>query len=56
MLLDRDCPQVKLIDFGLSRKMLPGVETRDMIGTPEFVGECFQNKLNYNRRPQIANL
>ena len=39
MLLSRDCPQIKLIDFGLSRKILPGVEIRDMIGTPEFVGK-----------------
>ncbi|KAL3095516.1 hypothetical protein niasHS_004122 [Heterodera schachtii] len=28
---------VKLIDFGLSRKLLPGSCVREMIGTPEFV-------------------
>lgn len=39
MLLRRDSTQVKLIDFGLSRKILPGAKTRDMIGTPEFIGK-----------------
>lgn len=38
MLLHRSSTQVKLIDFGLSRKILPGAKVQDMIGTPEFVG------------------
>ncbi|MFH4983496.1 hypothetical protein AB6A40_010205 [Gnathostoma spinigerum] len=29
--------KVKLIDFGLSRRILPGAIVKDMIGTPEFV-------------------
>ena len=39
MLLDRRSQNVKLIDFGLSRYMKPGSELREMMGTPEFVGE-----------------
>ena len=34
------CPNshlLKLIDFGLSRKIKPGEEVREMLGTPEFV-------------------
>ena len=34
------CPNshlLKLIDFGLSRKIKPGEEIREMLGTPEFV-------------------
>ena len=38
MLLNRNSHEVKLIDFGLSRKLLNGKEIREMIGTPEFVG------------------
>lgn len=38
MLLRRGEPRIKLIDFGLSRKIPPGVLIKDMIGTPEFVG------------------
>ena len=37
MLLNNTCRTVKLIDFGLSRKILPGTEVREMLGTPEFV-------------------
>ena len=37
MLLNHHSRVVKLIDFGLSRKILPGVEVREMLGTPEFV-------------------
>lgn len=39
MLLKRGESRVKLIDFGLSRQILPGTICKDMIGTPEFVGE-----------------
>ena len=39
MLLNRNSQNIKLIDFGLSRKVAKGREIRDMIGTPEFVGE-----------------
>ncbi|GAB6019977.1 Death-associated protein kinase 1 [Chamberlinius hualienensis] len=37
MLLSHSCCHVKLIDFGLSRKIISGLEIREMIGTPEFV-------------------
>ena len=40
MLLRRGDTNVKLIDFGLSRKIPPGAIVKDMIGTPEFVGWC----------------
>ena len=30
-------PLLKLIDFGLSRKLNPKEEVREMLGTPEFV-------------------
>lgn len=38
MLQSKHGAQIKLIDFGLSRKILPGSKIKDMIGTPEFVG------------------
>lgn len=38
MLKKRDETQIKLVDFGLSRQIYPGVLVKDMIGTPEFVG------------------
>uniref|UniRef100_A0AC35G481 Protein kinase domain-containing protein n=1 Tax=Panagrolaimus sp. PS1159 TaxID=55785 RepID=A0AC35G481_9BILA len=37
MLLRRGEPRIKLIDFGLSRHIYPGIPVKDMIGTPEFV-------------------
>ncbi|GMT01781.1 hypothetical protein PENTCL1PPCAC_23955 [Pristionchus entomophagus] len=37
MLKQRGESQVKLIDFGLSRRIPPGATVKDMIGTPEFV-------------------
>ena len=37
MLLGDKSRIIKLIDFGLSRKILPGAEVREMLGTPEFV-------------------
>ncbi|CAD5209714.1 unnamed protein product [Bursaphelenchus xylophilus] len=37
MLRRRNEPQIKLIDFGLSRIIRPGEQVKDMIGTPEFV-------------------
>ncbi|GMT30636.1 hypothetical protein PFISCL1PPCAC_21933 [Pristionchus fissidentatus] len=37
MLKKRGEAQVKLIDFGLSRRIPPGAAIKDMIGTPEFV-------------------
>uniref|UniRef100_A0A1I7X9H6 Protein kinase domain-containing protein n=1 Tax=Heterorhabditis bacteriophora TaxID=37862 RepID=A0A1I7X9H6_HETBA len=37
MLKKRGDSQVKLIDFGLSRRILPGHTVKDMVGTPEFV-------------------
>lgn len=43
MLKKRGEAQVKLIDFGLSRRIPPGASVKDMIGTPEFVGESIDN-------------
>ncbi|XP_059080756.1 death-associated protein kinase 1-like isoform X2 [Tigriopus californicus] len=37
MLKTENSPLLKLIDFGLSRKIKPGEELREMLGTPEFV-------------------
>ena len=37
MLKDENGHKLKLIDFGLSRKIKPGEEVREMLGTPEFV-------------------
>ena len=37
MLKKKGDSQVKLIDFGLSRRILPGHPVKDMVGTPEFV-------------------
>ena len=37
MLKTANSPLLKLIDFGLSRKINPGTEVREMLGTPEFV-------------------
>ena len=37
MLKSPDSHHLKLIDFGLSRKIKPGEEVREMLGTPEFV-------------------
>ena len=42
MLLDHSCTRLKIIDFGLSRKFIAGIEVKEMLGTPEFVGECAQ--------------
>ncbi|CAI4229948.1 unnamed protein product [Auanema sp. JU1783] len=37
MLKKRGNSQIKLIDFGLSRRIPPGATVKDMVGTPEFV-------------------
>ena len=37
MLKSASSHSLKLIDFGLSRKIKPGEEVREMLGTPEFV-------------------
>ena len=39
MLKNDDSQHVKLIDFGLSRKLKDGEVVKEMLGTPEFVGE-----------------
>jgi len=36
MLVDDE--HLKIIDFGLARKLTDNVECREMLGTPEFVG------------------
>lgn len=38
MLLDRQDCLIKIIDFGISRKLKPGEKVMETYGTPEFVG------------------
>ena len=38
MLLDRKICLIKIIDFGISRKLKPGEKVMETYGTPEFVG------------------
>lgn len=40
LLLTSDYPdgEVKLCDFGISRLIEPGVEVREILGTPDYVG------------------
>lgn len=39
-----DC-DVKLCDFGISRYLSQGVDVREILGTPDYVGKC--NKCNF---------
>ena len=39
LLSSRDSTKIKLIDFGLSRKLKDGEVVKEMLGTPEFVGK-----------------
>lgn len=39
MLLDRQDCLIKIIDFGISRKLKPGEKVMETYGTPEFVGK-----------------
>ncbi len=39
MLLDRQNCLIKIIDFGISRKLKPGEKVMETYGTPEFVGK-----------------
>lgn len=41
MLLEKNKTQIKIIDFGISRKLRPNEPTKETFGTPEFVGKCF---------------
>lgn len=38
MLQSKETRKIKIIDFGISRKIDPKNDYKDMIGTPEFVG------------------
>lgn len=38
MLLNKNSTNIKLIDFGISRRIRNGDDVRAMLGTPEFVG------------------
>lgn len=40
MLLEKNKIQIKIIDFGISRKLRPNEPTKETFGTPEFVGKC----------------
>lgn len=37
-----DC-EVKLCDFGISRLITKGIEIREIVGTPDYVGEYVAN-------------
>lgn len=41
MLLTRDYPDTDIIlcDFGISRVIQDGIEVREILGTPDYVGE-----------------
>ncbi len=39
MLLEKNQTQIKIIDFGISRKLRANEPTKETFGTPEFVGE-----------------
>ena len=39
MLLEKNKTQIKIIDFGISRKLRPNEPTKEPFGTPEFVGQ-----------------
>lgn len=41
LLLTSDEPNsdIKLCDFGISRVISPGIEVREILGTPDYVGE-----------------
>jgi serine/threonine protein kinase len=43
MLLDRKVCLIKIIDFGISRKLKPGEKVMETYGTPEFVGILLRN-------------
>jgi serine/threonine protein kinase len=44
MLLDRQNCLIKIIDFGISRKLRPGEKVMETYGTPEFVGKKKERK------------
>lgn len=50
MLLDRNLrlPRIKIIDFGLAHKIEAGADFKNIFGTPEFVGKCFNMRCVYN--------
>lgn len=41
ILLSGNCPlsEIKLCDFGISRVIQAGVEVREILGTPDYIGE-----------------
>ena len=41
MLYDRQSLKIKIIDFGISRKLKPGEKVMETYGTPEFVGKFY---------------
>jgi serine/threonine protein kinase len=45
MLLEKNKTQIKIIDFGISRKLRPNEPTKETFGTPEFVGKIFSMNL-----------
>jgi serine/threonine protein kinase len=48
MLLEKNKTQIKIIDFGISRKLRPNEPTKETFGTPEFVGKfIFKKKSSF---------
>lgn len=44
MLEDRTACRVKIIDFGLARRLIPGQQLCVVQGTPDFVGELSSSR------------
>ena len=49
MLLEKNQTQIKIIDFGISRKLRPNEPTKETFGTPEFVG-----RRSFGARPDVC--
>lgn len=49
MLLTRDYPDTDIVlcDFGISRVIQDGVEVREILGTPDYVGMLFGFTIQY---------
>lgn len=48
-----DC-DVKLCDFGISRYISHGADIREILGTPDYVGECFHLGYTLSLFPSFA--
>lgn len=51
----RPLGDIRIVDFGLSRRMDNITEVREILGTPEYVGEsCFQTFFLKKSNPESA--